>query len=566
MTNARIFSWQRIFIYVLPAALFLSATLPNLNLPGIQYDELYYVPPAAALLKEQYDMDYVKIDPSVLPLFGKPFPLMFNYYTSFLRTYLTLPAFALWGINVVTVRGSSLAWATIALLFFIAFARRLTGRAEIALVSGILLALDASFIAYTHNDYVAVSLMMALKGAGLWALLRWWQERELKWLALGAFMIGLGLTDRASFLWIPLALAPALVLLYGRTSWRALQKRLPQRKHWLVASAAFALGAGIFLAFNIATLGGTFTPMASNFRQTSGGADNLNFFANLHLRVQMLIEVLGGGYLNHFINGETTYQTSGWNFAGSPMAWLAPLAFVYYAAKATMRTLARAVVNRAVVFALAMSAALLFFTCFTPTLHRGHQLLMLYPFPQILVALFLFEMLLRQRVLLRFSAAVMERLLVLMMIIVSLAMTRPVLAYHQLLMQTGGRGVWSDAIYEIVAEADAHPERTIVCMDWGFNANLLALTKQRVRTVRNYETTRRTPEQLARLFDKQHAFLLHAPEYTYIAGAREDFFAAVEYAQAAIDTLRVFHQREGQPVAYLVSVSQPEGRSDGVLE
>lgn len=558
MTNPRASLWQKTLVFLLPAALFLSATLPNLALPGLQYDELYYVPPAAALLKQQYDTDYVKIDPSVINLFGRPLPLMFNYYTSFLRTYLTLPVFALWGINVATVRGSSIVLGTLALLFFIAFTRRLTGRTEIAFISGILLALDASFTAYTHNDYAAVSLMMALKGAGLWALLRWWQEHENRWLYLGALLFGLGISDRASFLWIPMSLAPTLVLIHGKTSLPEVTRRLPQRQHWLFAALAFALGASLFIAFNLATWGGTFSPMAGNFRETSGGADNLDFFGNLYLRVQMLTEVLSGGYLDHFIAGEMTYQTSSWHFSGSPLSWLTVLAFVYFATKTLMRLSARLRARRSIVFLLTMTTTLLFFTCFTPTLHRGHQLLILYPFPHILVALFLFEMLLWQRILFRFSARMLERLLVGVIVVIGFAMTTPLLDYHDLLQRTGGRGVWSEAIYQLVAEADAHPERTIVCMDWGFNANLLSLTKNSVRTLRNYETTRRSPEQLAELFNAQHTFLLHAPEYTYVAGAREDFFRAVEFAQGTVDTLRVFHQREGQPVAYLVNVSRPK--------
>ncbi len=557
MTNTRTSLWQKLFVYLLPAALFLSAALPNLDLPGLQYDELYYVPPAAALLKQQYDTDYVKIDPSVVHVFGRPLPVMFNYYTSFLRTYLTLPAFALWGINVATVRGSSIVLGVLALFFFIAFTRRLTGRAEIAFLSGVLVALDASFFAYARNDYVAVSLMMALKGAGLWALLRWWQEDEIRGLYLGAFFFGLGISDRASFLWIPLTLAPALVLMHGKAILPEVRQRLPQRKHWLLAALIFALGAAPFIAFNLATFGGTFAPMAGNFSNTSGGANNLDFFSNLYLRVQMLVEVLNGGYLEHFITGDKNYQTSSWKFSGSPLSWLAPLAFAYFAVKTAMRFGSRLPVKRSLVFLLAMILGLLLFTCFTPTLHRGHQLLILYPFPHILVALFLFEMLLRQRALLRFSARTMEKLLVAMITVVGFAMSEPILEYHLLLLRTGGRGVWSDAIYEIVAEAEAHPERTIVCMDWGFNANLLSLTQQRVRTLRNYETTRRTPEQLAQLFNAEHAFLLHAPEYTYVPGAREEFFAAVNYARAKVDTLRLFHQREGQPVAYLLRVSQP---------
>ncbi len=543
---------------LLPAALFLSATLPNLSLPGLQYDELYYVPPAAALLKQQHDMDYVRIDPSVIHLGARPFPLMFNYYTSFLRTYVTLPVFALWGINVATVRGSSIALGAIALLFFIAFTRRLTGRLEVAAMTGVLLALDASFIAYTHNDYVAASLMMALKGAGLWALLRGWQERETHWLYLGALLMGLGITDRASFLWLPFSLGPTLLLVHGKTILPEVRQRLPRLKHWLFAAFAFALGAAIFIAFNLATLGGTFSPMAGSFRHTTGGADNLDFFGNLYLRLQMLTDVFSGGYLSHAIAGEVAYQTTDWHFSGSPLSWLVPLSFCYFVAKALMRLMARLPVKRSMVFLLAMTALLLLFTCFTPTLHRGHQLLMLYPFPHILVVLFLLEMLVRQRMIWRFSARTLERLWVAVLLVLMLAMARPIIDYHQLLQRTGGRGVWSDAIYEIVAEADQHPERTSVCMDWGFNANLLSLTKQPVRTIRNYETTRRTPQQLAQLFDSTHVFLLHAPEYTYVGGAREDFFEAVEQARAKVDTLRVFHQREGQPVAYLLSVSKPQ--------
>jgi len=128
----------------------------------------------------------------------------------------------------------------------------------------------------------------------------------------------------------------------------------------------------------------------------------------------------------------------------------------------------------------------------------------------------------------------------------------PVIRYHEMLQETGGRGVWSDATSEIVAEADRHPERTIVCMDWGFNAPILCLTKLPVKTIRNYETTRRTPLELAQLFDSTHVFLLHAPEYSYVPGAREEFFAALEQTSARVESVCVFRQREGQPVAYLV--------------
>jgi hypothetical protein len=553
----------------IPVLLFLGATLPHLDLPGIQYDEVYYVPPAAALLKQQYDTDYVMLNPSVIHLFGRPFPLMFNYYTSFFRTYLTLPVFALFGINVQTIRGSSIALAATALIFFMALARRLTHDRGVALASGIFLALDASFVAYSHNDYVAVSTMMALKGGALWALLRWWQQPQPKFLYLGLFLIGLGVTDRASFLWIPMSLAPTMFLIYGKNFWRETWARVRGPKRLVFAAAALAAGASIFLAFNVATWGGTFSPMSGNFRKTSGGADNLAFFENLYLRLQMLTEVLNGDYLKHFILGETAYQTDRWHFSGSPMPWLVPIAFAYFLFKAIAKYFSRRSVEPSVVFLLSMTAWLLLFTCFTPTLHRGHQLLVLYPFPHILAALFIFELanLAKEKWKL-FSGRSAKWMAAAFVLLIGVAAVRPVIAYHQMLLQTGGRGVWSEAIYDIVAEVDRHPERTVVCMDWGFNANILSLAKKPVRTIRNYyDNARRSPEQLAQLFDSTHVFLLHAPEYAYLPAAQQDFAAALKLAGAEPDTLRIFRQREGQPVAYLLQVmfvkSRPTIQTEG---
>jgi hypothetical protein len=177
-----------------------------------------------------------------------------------------------------------------------------------------------------HNDYVAVSLMVALKGGALWALLRWWQQSKVKFLLLGAILLGLGITDRASFLWILMALAPTLLLLYGKRLRQEIRSRVCHPKNLIMAAGAFALGASIFLAFHVATLGGTFSPMVGNLGKTSSGANYLAFLENLHLRLQMLINMLNGGYLNHFILGEINYQTSKWPFSGSPISWLVPLA------------------------------------------------------------------------------------------------------------------------------------------------------------------------------------------------------------------------------------------------
>jgi hypothetical protein len=553
---------QRFVIAAVPAAVFLCATVANLRLPGIQYDEVYYVPPAAALIKNQLDADYVMLDPSVIHLFGKPLPLMFNYYTSFFRTYLTLPVFALFGINVETIRGSSIALGVVSLIFFIAFARRLTRSSAIAFAAGLLLALDASFIAYVRNDFAVIATMMALKGVALWALLRWWQESDAKHLYLGVFFIGVGITDRASFLWIPMAIGATLILIYRKCLADEIGRRLDSTKKIFLACVSFGIGASVFLAFNIATRGGTFTPMAGSFGETSGGANNFALLENFYLRLQMLTEVLGGGYFNHFIAGEKAYQTTAWNFSGSPLSWLVPLAFVYFFIKMiavrfdwfTRNTIAK-IEQKPLFFIVSMIFVLLVLSCFTPTLHRGHQLLMLYPFPHLLVAIFVFDTvhLIAEKMKTR-NITTTNVVCFIFVLMISAASARQVFAYHDMIKETGGRGAWSDAIYEIVEEVDRHPQRAVVCMDWGFNANILSLAKNPVRTIRNYYVdTRRSPEQLAGLFDERHTFLFHTPEYTLMPEPREDFSRAVALSGARVDTLRIFYQRDRKPLAFLVS-------------
>lgn len=553
----------RNFLYcIVPATVFAGIAMVQIELPGLQADEVYYVPPAAALIKGQYDMDYVMLDPSVIHIFDYPIPLMFNYYTGFLRTYLTFPVFVALGIDVYTIRISSIAFSTLALIFFTLFTHRLTRSRVIAFSAGLLLATDASFIAYTHNDFVVVATMMFLKGGALAALLGWWMNPNKKALLyIGTLFFGLGISDRASFLWLLFVLIPILLILYHKNILKELKKRIENRTTLFFAGLSFSAGASLFIAFNIATLGGTFTPMLSTFRNTSSGVDNLAFGENLYLRLQMLTDVLSGEYLSHFIFGEVNYRTSTWNFTGSPMSWLFPVIFFYYSAKCTIDSLAKKrTVDHRMAFLLLFSVGLLIMASFTPTLFRGHQLLMLYPFPHIIVAIGLYELLqFVRKYWVSLTGKLIPVLQVAVIIVISTFALRPVRAYYDELEKTGGRGVWSDAIYEIVAEVDKHPDKTVVCMDWGFNPTILSLTKNKINTIRNvYQGATRTPEGLTKFFDEKHVLLFHSPKYTLRSNVRDDFAAAVALANASIDTLKIFYQRDGDAVAYLLQAKPAE--------
>ncbi|MCH7939974.1 MAG: hypothetical protein IID13_09550 [Candidatus Marinimicrobia bacterium] len=529
-------------INIVPVILFLAAATPNLNVPGISQDEVYYVPPVVGLLQDGVTEDYAKIDPSVIHLFGKPFPLMFNYYTSFLRSYVTLPVFALFGISVESIRLSSIALSAVGLWCMLLFAWRLTGNRFIALATGLFLALDASFIFYSHVDFVAAALMMALKGMALWSLAVWWRGGSTRHLWLGALFIGLGVSDRASFLWIPLALAPTFGIIYWKGSLTEFRRRVPDSRTLALALAAFCVGGALFIAFNLANLAGTFVPMLKNFRQTGMGVDNLDFFANLYTRLQQLPVVLGGTYLQEVITSGRHPTDIGWDFTGSPLAWVFPLAMGIQAGKLIWQKAQARPIDRISLFLVSMIFFILIYSCFSPTALRGHQLLMLYPFPHMVVALCLSQAWgYWGRIPWNRTAAWGVVLLI------AIGSAMRVGRFHQAIVRTGGSGVFSDANHEIAKLGDQYPGHEIVCMDWGFNALIISLSDNRAEVRRNYyEFSRMSVTELAESFTENRLYLFHSEEYTHIDGPRADFEAALELVSANVETVRCFYQRDSK--------------------
>ncbi|RMD94911.1 MAG: phospholipid carrier-dependent glycosyltransferase [Calditrichaeota bacterium] len=548
---------DRVYLLIL-TAVYLALALPHLKLPGIQYDEVYHVPPAVAILKGHLGGEPVQIDPSVIHLFGRPFPLMFNYYTGFVKTYLCLPFFAVFGFNVFSIRGTSLLLGWIALIFTYLFARDLTRNRGLAFIAALLMATDASYLFYTRNDYTVIGTMMAFKMISLYYLLKWWRELKPRDLWIGAFTMGLGISDRASFLWILFSLAAFVVLFMlpqMRERWRA---GAITRKMVLSGAVALALGAAIFIAFNVATLGGTFRPMTRTFVQPSGPVNNLAFLSNLHLRLQMLTDVLSGSYLWHQYFDTPRYVTQHWVWAGSLLTYAFILAFVFGLAQMMFTYRKTRIVPLPMAFLLFMSLALLFWSCFTPTSFRGHQLIMLYPFIHILIALFFWQgskwfanwyAREKSRTTLQYVTAFG------LMGLVVLSNLWVIRGYYQDFIRTGGAGVWSDAIYELVDYLEKHPEWTVVCMDWGFNQNILSLSAGEVKTLRRYyETDLKDENSLKGLFHDNHVFLLHTKKFTYLERPSRIFYRAVQAWHARLQRVKSFYQRDGQEVYRLYRV------------
>src|ERR1051326_4169824 len=123
-------------------------------------------------------------------------------YIGAVKTIAFIPVAALFGITPESVRVFTITIAALSLVFTYLFARRLFRSAWVAATGTVLLATDPSFVFYSRVDFGPSVFMFLFKALGLWLLLDWWRTGRGRSLLLGAFVFGLGVYDKANFLWV----------------------------------------------------------------------------------------------------------------------------------------------------------------------------------------------------------------------------------------------------------------------------------------------------------------------------------------------------------------------------
>src|SRR5437588_4150699 len=106
---------------VLAAALILLAK-QNLSVPGLYYDEAVFAGLAKDFATGHAHGQHMP-DHETVTLAGRPFPLFVQTYLGALKSWMLIPAFRVFGSNVVALRGSNLFWHLLALIFLMLVAR-----------------------------------------------------------------------------------------------------------------------------------------------------------------------------------------------------------------------------------------------------------------------------------------------------------------------------------------------------------------------------------------------------------------------------------------------------------
>jgi hypothetical protein len=413
--------------------------------PGIQSDEAlftvgmyppFYYPPISAAR-----------------IFGRDYALMVMSYVGSLKTHLWMPIFAAWGGTPMTIRFPALIVGAVSVWLFFLLVRRTLG-VRAALIGVALLATDSLYLFTVRWDWGPVALQHLMLVGGLYALTR-------RWIGLAFFLFGLGMWDKALFIWSLVGMGAAGLVLFHREI-RA-ELRL---KTLIVATLAFLAGAYPLIRYNVKHDWVTFRGNAVR------GDESLLDKAQV-LRYSFDSTYLGAPILRDWWDGRQNEPTTALErgtegfskLFGSPHRnahfWLMVAGIL--ALPLIWRTPAR----RAILFALIFMTVV--WTQMAWAKNGGtsiHHTVLLWPMPILIIAAAGSQ--LRARI-----AAVLTSLVV----IWNLAVTA---SWYTDLNRFGAQPPWTDAVYQVTEALQNSPKARVCALEWGFFDNIRALSDGKV--------------------------------------------------------------------------------------
>jgi len=225
--------------------------------PGLQNDELLF---AATIFRRSASV-------YILPI-GRGVPLMMMSYLGTLKAWLFGPLIR-YSVSEATVRLPVVLLGAITILLTYQVVERMHSR-RAAIVTVCLLATDACFFLTTCFDWGPVAFQHLFAVTGLLLMLRFAREGGRLTLLLAFLSFGLGLWDKAIFVWMLAGLGAGAAVVYPRESVRRMTLG-----NLAAALLGLVLGASPLIAYNIAQPWETFRSNSHFVSNEFGGKWNL---------------------------------------------------------------------------------------------------------------------------------------------------------------------------------------------------------------------------------------------------------------------------------------------------
>jgi len=459
----------------------------NLSVPGLYYDEAVFAGLAKDFVTGHVHGQHMP-DHQVITLAGRPFPFFVQTYLGALKSWMLIPAFRIFGPSVVVLRATNLFWQLIALLFLMLAAWRWLGL-PIALIVGLLLAFDPTFLFLSVLDWGVAVPSFLCRCACFYFAVRWYQQRKLKDAFLIGLFAGLGFFNKADFAVLLMAVSIAALLCYR-----------PQ----LIAAIRGHASAVALACFGFALGGGPMLLKIPRMLILTISGPHPNAPGEFTTKFKTMLSIYDGSHFYRLMNVGGVFERM-YDGAAGPKAMMGIaiiVACILFGILTYRKPITR---TRAIVFLIVALLLVTLGVFLLPDAVRIHHAVLVFPMPQLILAALAAT---------AWKISVpLRTIAVALVAIVCLSGLRSIGATQELIRQTGGRGRWSDSFDKFCRENRERSDLTIVSLDWGFNEQLSFLTDAPQLSEPFWEFNQTLPPLPP---DPNYIYLVHPAEYSVL--------------------------------------------------
>jgi len=487
-------------------------------------------------------------------------------------SYLVFPFVYLFGSDVFSVRLALIFYAVGSLWLMYYLCRDWFGK-KVAFITFLLTATNLAFFQYTklgnfHKDPYVVFLFWT----GLFFIRRFFKKQRLVYLFLGFFIFGLALSVKLTFLVYIMALVASYLIWHKKVD---LFKGL-SIKHMLGAFISFCAGSYFLIEYNLREDWITVKSMlGSLFAVSHEGRSNASYLDNLLLRTKQLFMMIGGNLeekLDWGVLGKAPIE----GVASIIILGLFLVSFVAIFIFAISKRVNFTIPRRKILFLYIFYGIVFLCTPFALSKFYQEHLIFIFPFPQIVCALFLV-----------YIAHRLRRKQIALIFIYSIFLILPLfyniwtnVYYANEMKKNGGTGPWSTAIYGLAGYLQENRIKRPICffqepatsIEFLSNHNskkvLLGDTEECFRYFRatqNEQVFADNVEIIKKLIVETHEkYYLNKQDYFYIISMdsiemelseSEALKIFIEDYNKQLVLEKIFSNRAGEAVYYLYRIS-----------
>ena len=512
---------------------------------GLQNDESL---PAAALFRSANALFDTMVG-------RRHVPLMLMSYLGALKSWLYVPVFAAFAPSYLSIRLPALIIGAVTVYLTFVLLERIHSRTA-AWIGTLLLATDSMFLLTTCFDWGPVAIQHFLAVAGLLAAVSFHKTQTSWTIGLCALCFGLGLWDKALFLWFLGGVIAGTLLIYPAELWSHLRRPEAPRQ--------IAIAAGLFLI-------GCFPLLFYNVNSGYPTLHSASGFTTKDLYAKSM--VLRGTWEGAALFGYLTYEDDA-DHPHGPSSPLESFSFrlrsiagehrrnamewAGFAALGCLPFLRRSALRAALLFLIATAVAWFQMGVTEGAGGAAHHTVLLWPMPHLIIGLAFSDLGQRWgkmgRAVFTFGTGCL--------IVMNLLVTNQ---YLYDFARNGAMGSWTTAINPLADDLKKGNDHYLAIIDWGLTDSLDVLARGRLPLFWSGEPFLAKPGSAAakpdhRLLEDPHVlWITHTEGNEQLPGVNAGFRAFAEQNRYSVQPIARYRDRNGREIFQTFRLVRSEG-------